>query len=298
MKFVHIAAIVICTLFIASTGCIGNDNEGEGMGVIVSVLPQKEMVDAIGGELIDLTVMVPPGASPHDYEPLPSQLRAVSEAEVYFAVGSGVEFELQNLDFLSDQNDDMLVVNSSEGIELKRFDEHYQGNVTDGSAPSGAIDPHVWTSPSNLLIMASNVLDGLILADPEHESEYRHNYDGYIEDLQSTAEEINGTLAPYEGMAFLVYHPAWGYFGDEYNLVMLAIEEEGTQPGPAGVAAIIEQANENGIDVVFVSPQFDSSSAEQIAEEIGGEVVVIDPLAEGLLDELLMAADQMAEGFA
>jgi zinc transport system substrate-binding protein len=256
------------------------------------------MVEAIGGEFIDLTVMVPPGSEPHDYEPLPSQLMAVSEADVYFAVGSGVEFELQNLDFLSDQNDDMLVVNCSEDIELKRFDEHYRGNVTDGFQLSGAIDPHVWTSPSNLLIMASNVLDGLITTDPSHEDEYRQNYDQYIDELQGTADEIDGTLASYRDMAFLVYHPAWGYFGDEYGLVMLAIEEEGTQPGPAGVAAIIEQANENGIDVIFVSPQFDSSSAEQIAEEIGGEVIIIDPLAEDLLDELLAAAEQMAEGFS
>ena len=96
----------------------------------------------------------------------------------------------------------------------------------------------------------------------------------------------------------MVYHPAWGYFGDTYNLRQIAIEDEGKQPGPAGVAALIQQAREFNISVIFVSPQFDTSNAQTIAEEIHGGVIAADSLMSEYQSTLLQLAEDMRKGFS
>jgi len=95
----------------------------------------------------------------------------------------------------------------------------------------------------------------------------------------------------------MVYHPSWGYFGDSYQLKQIVIEDEGKQPGPAGVAAIIEQAKNELITIIFVSPQYDTSSAETIANEINGTVVFADSLMRNYQETLQSLASEIVKGF-
>ena len=135
-------------------------------------------------------------------------------------------------------------------------------------------------------IMADTVLNALVDEDPDNEELYRENHAGYIEELNNTIGRIEKKLGPHEDERFLTYHPAWGYFGDAFDLIQISIEDEGKKPGPQGISAIIDQAEEYNITVIFVSSQFDSSSAEEIAREIGGEVVEVDSLAENYMENL------------
>ncbi len=104
-------------------------------------------------------------------------------------------------------------------------------------------------------------------------------------------------LEPYSGKSFMVYHPAWGYFGDTYNLKQIAVEDEGKQPGPAGIAAIINQAQKENIKVIFVAPHYDTISAESIASEINGNVVFANPLMTDYEFTILNLAENMVSGF-
>jgi len=265
------------------------------------------MVRAIGGERVLVTAMVPAGQSPHLFEPVPSTLRAAAAADVYFTVGSGVEFERSHLETIRQQNQDLTVVTCAEGIPLLSIaaHDHQDGHETHehgdhedhGADQGGTTDPHVWLAPVNLTAMADHVLAGLIAADPAGETSYRSAYETYAVRLAKLEGELRGKLAPHAGRAFLVYHPSWGYFADAYGLEQIAVEEGGRQPGPAGIAALITQARQRSIGVVFASPQFDTTAAETIARELDGRVVLADPLAEDVEGMLRTLTAALVEAF-
>ena len=264
---------ILCAFYLAS--CLSTPQaEDEGtLTVIVSILPQAEFVERVGGEYVRVTVMVPSGASPHTYEPTPRQLKDVSKAALYVTVGSGLEFELSWSEKIISMNEAMLVVDCSRGIELIPADEH---GTAHGSHPE-RYDPHIWLSVKNAQIMVENIFQGLIQVDPSHREYYARNKDAYIEELEVLDSKI---LQVFSGKdrKILVYHPSWAYFCRDYGLQQIPIEEEGKEPTPQGIAQIIAYARENSITVIFASPQFNTESASVIAAEIGGTVVFIDPL--------------------
>ena len=148
---VFLTVAIALLYYYASEKPVINADNGK-IGVIVSVGPEVEFVKAVGGDKVDVTLMVPPGADPHTYEPLPNQLNHVSNAKIYFMVGTPIEFELNYMDKMRDMNHNMLVVNSSEGIVLIPNTAEHENNS----------DPHVWVSPKNAKIMVENIYQGLV----------------------------------------------------------------------------------------------------------------------------------------
>lgn len=271
-------------------GCISQygAEESELIHVVVTILPQAEFTEKVGGDRVLITVMVPPGASPHTYEPTPHQLVDVSKAAMYFQVGSGVEFELVWMDKLIDTNKDMVVVDCSEGIEL----------IHTGHEPGEEherYDPHIWLSLKNAQIMVENIYKGLVQVDPAHQEYYAKNKDLYIQELDNLDKEVFQALSGKKNRKIMVYHPSWAYFCRDYGLEQIPIEKEGKEPTPQGIAHVIEQAKAYGITIIFASPQFNSESAQVVAREIGGKVVLIDPLAENYLENLKKVAEAFAE---
>lgn len=220
--------------------------------------------------------MVPLGASPHTYEPTPRQLMEVSRAEIYFQVGSGVDFELAFASKLVELNKEMLVVNCSRGIQI-----------------IGG-DPHVWLSPRNAKRMVRNIYDVLVKVDPENEDYYRMNLESYLTELENLDKEIREILRNLTNRRFMVYHPAWGYFSREYDLTQIPVEREGKEPTAKGLMALIDQARRLNMKVIFVSPQFDRKKAEVIVESINGRIVFLDPLAKDYVENLRTVALKLA----
>jgi zinc transport system substrate-binding protein len=245
---------------------------GDKLTVAVTIMPQKEFVEAIAGDRAEVVVLVPPGADPHTYEPEPETLRKVSEARAYFIVGSGVEFENHYLNKIRSMNPGMRIINTSRGIELIPNQEEYH------HAAESPYDPHVWTSPRNAMTMVNNTMKGLQEIDPHGSRYYQENAGLYIEKLRGLDSRIRKSLENRKGESVLVYHPAWGYFCRDYGLKQVAIEKEGKEPGPGTLSMIIREARRDGVRVILVSPQFSRKNADLIAREIGAEVVVVDPL--------------------
>jgi zinc transport system substrate-binding protein len=273
----------------AFTSCAQEAAATGKLGVAVTILPQAEFVENIGGDKVDVTVMVPPGASPHTYEPTPSQMAALSRAGLYAKVGSGVEFELTWMDKLIAQNKNMLVVDCSRGVELQPM------TAGDEDEPAGSPDPHIWMSPRNAEIMVKNIADGLIQIDPVNRAYYEQNRDAYLQKLEQLDQDIRDALAPVKNRIFMVYHPAFGYFAREYDLTTLTVEDQGKEPTPAGLQHLIEQAKEYNIRVVFAEPQFNPQSAKVIAQAIDGKVIMIDPLAKDYIENLRNVTGEMAQ---
>lgn len=300
-KITTITLIIILTLTLTISGCTNTNNtdnkedKTDKIQAIASIAPQEEIVKEIGGKKLDVTVLVPPGESPHSYDLKPSQLKKISKAEVYFKVGSGVEFELTNMDQIKSQNNDLKIIDLAKGVNIKSWDEHH-GKTSETNINKEGTDPHIWLSPINGIKMSENVYNGLIEIDPDNKDYYQQNLNKYREELNNIHKNIKEKLKPYENQSFLVYHPSFGYFGDAYNLTQIGIEEEGKKPGPEGISNIINQAKELNIDVIFVSPQFDTSSAEVIAEEINGKVITANPLAGNYSQTLQNLAEKLEKG--
>ena len=286
---VVLSVILLISLVIMAAACNQQEQDTDKIGVVVTILPQAEFVGSIGGDRVEITVMVPPGASPHTYEPTPSQMVALSEAEMYAKVGSGIDFELAWMDALVAQNEDMLVVDCSQGVEL------WQMTAAGEEGAAGSMDPHIWLSPQNAIIMVQNIADGLIQIDPDNGAYYRQNRDAYIQQLEQLDRDIEDGLSAVTNRVFMVFHPAFGYFAAEYDLTMLPIEDEGKEPTPAGLQHLIEQAEEHNIKVVFAEPQYNQQSAAVIADEIGGRVVLVDPLAEDYIDNLRVLLTEIVQ---
>ncbi len=288
--------LVLATGLVAfAASCEPGAEATDRIGVVVSILPQAEFVEKVGGEKVDITVMVPPGASPHTYEPTPSQIVALSRAEMYARVGSGIEFELVWMDKLLATNKTMLVVDCSRGVQLQ---EMAGGEDKGKEKGHGGMDPHIWMSPLNAQIMVHNIYEGLVQVDPGSRAYYRQNRDTYIQQLTKLDQDIREGLSGVVNRRFMVYHPASGYFAGEYDLTMLPIEVEGKEPTAAGITRLIEQAKEHRIKVIFASPQFNPESAKVIAEAIDGKVVFINSQARDyivnlrfLLSELVQAME-------
>lgn len=280
------AAAVALTL---AAGCGGPGRPAPGglpIAVTVAVPPQAWLVERIGGERVEVTVMVPPGASPDGYEPTPHQVLALGGSRLYVAVGhAAFPFERDYLAAVA--GPDLEVVDMAAGVEPLAADPH-TGSHT-GQRAAG-LDPHVWLSPAAMAAAARGVAAALERIDPEGGPTYRAGRDRVLAEIAELDRDLRTALAGVRGRRFLVYHPAWGYFAAEYGLVQVAIERGGKDPGPAELAGLVDSARREGISVVFVQSGFSDRAARVIAAQIGAEVVAVDPLAHDWPDNLRRVA--------
>ena len=290
--------VMVAELLLA--GCARSRSSEEEMApdlqVTVSIVPQAYFVERIGGEHVAVQVMVEPGQSPHTYEPKPEQLVALSQSNVYFSIG--VSFEDAWLERIAAASPGMLLVDTAAGIERRPIEAHDHGDDDDDHEEDHEgenLDPHIWLSPRLVKIQARHMADALAELDPEHAQEYRDNLVAFEAEIDALDAEIRQQLAGLTSAKFLVFHPSWGYFADEYGLEQVAIEVGGQEPSAAELAQLITMAREEGIRVVFAQPEFSTRSAEVIAEEIDGRVLLINPLALDWAENLREVARTVAE---
>ena len=175
-------------------------------------------------------------------------------------------------------------------------EDEYQEDENDdhGHSHQGGRDPHIWLSPARVSLMVEIMRDELIEILPKYEAEFKENAEQYLEKLTAVDQENRELLAEYQGQEILVYHPSFGYFTEHYGLEMLAIEKEGKEPGPRYLQEIIKYARQQGIKNVFYQAEIDSSRARAAAEELGGEIIQLNPLAPNYLDNLKVMAEKIA----
>jgi zinc transport system substrate-binding protein len=263
--------------------------------MMVSIVPQKYFVERIGGDRVDVMVMVEPGNSPATYEPKPEQLKALSDAAAYFSIG--VPFENAWLDKIAAANNEMLMVDTIADIERQPMAAHHhdeEGEHEEHDHEGGAPDPHVWLSPELVKVQSQAIYEALTQLDPAHQEEYKANLDAFVADIDQLEEDINETLTGLESNKFMVFHPAWGYFAHDFGLEQIPVEVGGQEPSAQELAQLIEEAKEEDIQVVFAQPEFSTEDAETIAEEIGGEVLLISPLAPDWMANMRTVAQTFA----
>jgi zinc transport system substrate-binding protein len=285
-RLVLVIIIIIITGMILSylaEGGTDSQNSAGKIGVVVTIGPEVEFVKAVGGDKVDVTLMVPSTADVHTYEPLPSQLSKVASARMYVMLGSGVEFENNYLDKLKASNPSMLIINASKGVQY-----------IPGGDEDEIVDPHVWTSPRNAKIMVKNIYDGLVQLDPGNQEYYKKNRDQYLQELdeldQNTTQLLKGKNKP-----ILIFHPAFGYYARDYNLTMIGVMVNDEEPSPQRIALMVDTARQYNISVVFLEPQYDPKYMNTIASHIDGRVLLVSDLDEKYLDNMKKAGIAFAQ---
>lgn len=264
--------------------------------VMVSVAPQKYVLEKLAGPLVEVSVMVAPGADAHTFEPKPSQMAQAAKARLYFA--QGVEFEHVWLPKLAKTNPGMTVVNTLEGIELMPMEEHHDDHDKRAKDKHEELemDPHTWTAPSLMKRQAETMAHALGKADPENAQLYNSNLKAFSDELAALDLQIRALLKGVPaGSEFIVFHPAWAYFAREYGLKEVAIESGGKEPSPRKLKELIKHAKETKAKAIFVQPQFSRKTAQTLADAIGAKLVPADDLAPDWNANMIAVAKALAD---
>lgn len=261
------------------------------INIAVSIIPQKNFVEKIAGEKANVFTIVKPGASPHTYEPKPSELKEISQANIYFPIK--IDFENAWLEKFVTQNRDMKIVEMTKGVNFITMKKHKHHDGKEETIIKS--DPHTWTSALNVKIMAKTIYETLIEIDAANKEFYKNNYLNFLDEINLTDKKIREILIDVNNNSkFMVFHPAWGYFAREYGLVQFPVEIEGKEPKPKELIEIIEEAKKENIKAIFTQSEFSTKSAQTIADSLNIKVLKETPLAEDWSENLIKMANAIA----
>ena len=289
IKIKHIFLVISSILFIACGG-----NVSQKPVVTVSLQPQKYFLEKIVGDKIDVKCLLASGGNPETYEPSLTHLVNLENSEAYFMIGN-LGFETAIIERVKNNNPDLKIYNNSEGVDLLvgTHGECCHHNHLSGEH-SHDIDPHTWSSVKNARIMAKNMCDAMIEVDKKNAVYYTKNYKHFVSELDSLDARLTSMLAPKKGTAFLVWHPSLSYFARDYGLLQISVGQEGKEASVQQLQSKIDEAKAHNAGVFFYQKEFDSRQAEVVNEQIGAEMVVINPLNYQWNHEMLIIADAIA----
>ena len=262
-------------------GCKNPPQSEDNSLVMVSIMPQKYFVNRIADTLVKVEVLVPTGASPETFEPSAQQLKTLSKSSLYFNLGT-LDFENALLTKLKGISTSTKFVNLSNGIDL------IEGSCSghDGHNHNHGVDPHTWSSPRNVRIMATSIHQELCSQWPQHKKFFTESLQVFLAEIDSLDIYMEHSLSNPKIQSFFVYHPALTYLARDYNLTQVALEEEGKSPSMVHMKKSIESAKHLGIKTLFIQKEFDVSALKTAAKDIEGRIVVIDPLDYNWLENM------------
>ena len=278
--------IYILTLFICCA-CEHTPQQSEKPVITVTLEPLRYFTEAIAGDCFEVVSMVPKGSSPENYDPTPQQLVNLSKSQAYLRIGY-IGFEQAWMKKLEANYPTMKVYDTSKGVELIREEGHHHGD----HYHEGGVEPHIWNSTQNASVIADNIYAALCEMDADHQPEYKQRLDSLKQVIARTDADVRTLLANADS-TFLIYHPALSYFARDYGLHQISIEEGGKEPSPATLKTLIETCRREGAQVIFVQQEFDQRNAQLIADELGIEIVPINPLSHDWAEEMLRVANAL-----
>lgn len=272
MKRVLTLFALLLTIFLLAACTAGEEagsREDGRLKVVATLFPQYDFAREIGGEQADVRLLLPPGADSHAYEPSPSDIIAISQADVFLYTGPEMEVWAHSL--LDGINrPDMRIVDLSEGLT---FMENLDGDDHEGH--DHLFDPHIWTSPVIAQEMARAIGDAFIEADPENASGYKTRTMQYIEKLSALDQEFREIVADGSRKDFIFGSRfACLYFAREYGLKYdsaFATCAGETEPSAQALARLITRIQEDKIPVIFYQELTDSKPAIAVAEATGAK---------------------------
>ena len=288
----HIPLLLIIVLLAScNMGKSGKSQDNEKPVIVVTIEPQRYFTEAIAGDKFDVISIVPKGSSPETYDPTPQQLVSLGDSKAYLRIGY-IGFEQVWMDRLIDNTPHIQIFDTSKDIDLILGEAHDHGD----HQHAGGVEPHIWNSTNNALIIARNTYKALCQLDKENEAYYLNRYDSLCQRIMHTDSIIRKTLQqPGTAQSFMIYHPALSYFARDYGLQQISIEEGGKEPSPAHLKDLVDLCRQEDVRIIFIQPEFDRRNAEIIARETGTDIVPINPLSYDWEAEMLAVAQALTD---
>jgi len=259
--------------------------------VATTIYPVTFFAQQVGGDLVEVTGLVSPGTEPHAFEPSPSDILTIQAADV--VVYNSRAFETWITDALDAIDARPRTVVEAADLDLAQSAEPVSEHEDEDEHDHGPVDPHVWLDPTEAVAQIERILDAFIAADPAGAGTYRDNAAALIQRLEALDGRFSAALRSCSHRAFVVNHSAFGHLAERYDLEQISISglEPEAEPGARTVATIATRMKDLGIRHVLAEPIASSRTAETIAREIGGEVLILHPLGVLTPDEARAGED-------
>ncbi len=261
--FLLVAVAVLGAVYLAGFRQTA-DSEKERK-IAATIFPLYDIVRRVAGDRIETILILPPLASPHTFDPVPSKIKEISGSRLVFKIG-GIDDWADSLSQLASREK---VVTVDRGVVLKKVSEN-----------ASATDFHYWLDPKNGEIIADNVYEELVGIYPEDQAYFWDNLNRFKKDIEETDRNIAGLMGQLSNKNLIVLHNAWKYFADRYGLEVVGVFEPhpGQEPTPKSLAELVRSARQKKVKAVFSEPQLSSSALSSLAEETGLGLYVLDPL--------------------
>jgi ABC-type Zn uptake system ZnuABC Zn-binding protein ZnuA len=299
--YIHAFTFAILLLLLTVTGA-GAQNDP--LNVVATTTIIADVARNVGGDLVDVTSLVPPNADVHAFEPSPDDAVRIAEADVLSINGAGLEAFLNGLlenaggvepvvvsngvlmlpfgghpgEVPDPVGSDFVGVLGEAGVCEEHHDE--ETTATEGEEHEhGSCDPHVWTDPNNVIVWTANIADAFAAADPENADTYRTNADAYIQQIEALDAEVEQILSviPAERRILVTNHEFFGYFAHRYGFEVVGVVVSGgttlAEPNPQELAALVTIVEEEGVPAIFAEVSHNAQLAEVVAAETGINVV-------------------------
>ncbi len=277
--FVIMLMLMVFALFFSACGDKKVDDNGK-LKVAVTIEVQKGLVEAIAGDLVEVVTLVPKGGSPETFEASPQEIEKFRNADIFFAMDLPVE-NSKNLP----SDGDYRTINLGEAVRTEYADLNFEANER---------DHHIWLSPKRVMVMVEKIAEVLIAEDPTNEEKYLENKTDYLMKLDELDKEVSAMLESKDQRSFIIFHPALGYFADDYGLEMLALEEEGKEADPKRIGELVDFSKSKGIKAVLTTEEISAKQVEAFAEEIDGKVIVVEILGSDYIGSIKNVAREIA----
>jgi len=277
--------IALIVLILATSGALFFRQRGgplttgaDKLQVLTSFYPLGYMAEEIGGDEIEVSILIPPGGEVHSWQPSISDIAGAEEADLIIYNGAGLDHWMEEDIIGSIDTSDKIIVEASEGMDLIEMNEEEHAEEGEDEHEEG--DPHIWVSPHTALIIANKIFMGLVEADPSNEDYYRGNWESFEDILSSLDEEYSSTLSSTTRRKFFVTHSAYGYVAEDYwleqhGIIGLSADQ---QPSTSKISEIVEEMTEEETYVIYIDPVYKDAYARTLKDELEsrtGETVKI-----------------------
>ena len=296
----------------AAAAAFGQDAAKQAKPVVYAGIgPAAWVARELACDRVEVRTLLPDGCDPHTFEPAARDIAKLAESQAYFSLDLPFEQRVKKILVTQKTGTGPVFSGSVPICELRETgsvpvcEDEESGPVPissdgkkTGPVPAHDHDPHAWVTPEGMAEMAEAARAALDGIDPEGAEKRRAVFSSLKERLEAMDAEFAALFAPHAGKILVVHHPSWGHFAERYGLRMAAIEEEGREPSTRQLVRLVEQARACGATTVFAEPQFSRRASEAVAKQLGGKVVVVDPLSADWEANIRAVAAAFAEALA
>ena len=271
------ACLLFLVLMMSALNCWANDKPR----VMVPIPPLEFLMNMIVGDRLEIDSLLGSSSTLELYEPTPSDLARLSSVQLYFPLG--LQFEKKWMPVIKESNPGLELADCCDRMMEHDAKLHHEDRH----------DPHIWTDPLLCQEIARQMLQALKQYFPDASDLFERNYQVLHETLGQSHRELTELTIPFKQRAFVISHPAWGYFAERYGLVQVPMEHEGKEIGVRKTLELITLMQHEQIKTVFVQKNIQSSSVQALAAELDIEIIELDPLAYDLINNIKHSANQI-----